>query len=151
MTIYDKEKEMQRSSNKLYTKENELEEAFCGKCRWELNLNTKEQIRRSLHINDTKLLTVLSSDSNPILDFLDEVVEQPCKPIEMTDYKSFQKLAVLQVCDYDLEKVEAKIRALNQSRGTSIPKMMKPYKALLEQIEKQIGDKDWNDLRQKLA
>lgn len=150
MTIYNKENEMRRSANKPFVEEYGLENAFSGMCRFELNLDSKEQIRKSLRIADTKLMTVLSSDANPISDFLDNVVE-PQAAVPMTDKKSYVTMLVLKDCDFDLEKVEAKMREFSRSRGTSIRDMMKPYKAMMEQIEGQQGAAVWEDVRRKLT
>lgn len=151
MTIYDKEKEMCRSSNRPFVEKYGLEDAFIGKCRFELNLDSKEQIRKSLHIADTKLKTVLSAEADPINDFLDEVVE-PQDAVTMSDKKSYMTMLVLRDCDFDLEKVEAKMRAFHRSKGTVISKVMEPYKAMMEQIGGQQGAADmWKEIRRKLT
>ena len=149
MTIYDKGKEMCKSANRPFVQKNGLEDAFSGMCRFELNLDSKEQIRKSLHISDTKLITVLSADADPIAEFLDEVVE-PKDAIAMTDKKSYMTMLVLKDCDFDLEKVEAKMRAFYRSKGTSISKVMGPYKAMMEQINGRDGADLWDELRRKL-
>ena len=150
MTIYDKGNEMRRSANRPFVEKYGLEDAFSGMCRFELNLDSKEQIRKSLRIADTKLMTVLSSDADPISDFLDDVVE-PRETVPMTDKKSYVTMLVLKDCDFDLEKVEAKMREFSRSRGTSIRNMMKPYKAMMEQIDGQQGAAVWEDVRRKLT
>ena len=149
MTIYDKGNEMRRSANRPFVEEYGLEDAFSGMCRFELNLDSKEQIRRSLRIADTKLMTVLSSDADPIADFLDDVVE-PREAVPMTDKKSYLTMLVLKDCDFDLEKVEAKMRELTPSRGTSIRDMMKPYKAMMEKMGRPQESDIWEDVRRKL-
>ncbi len=150
MTIYDKGNEMRRSANRPFVEEHGLEAAFSGMCRFELNLDSKEQIRKALQIADTKLMTVLSAEVNPISDFLDEVVE-PREAVPMTDKKSYLTMLVLKDCEYDLEKVEARMRQLYPSRGTSISKVMEPYKAMMEQIGGQQGAEVWEDVRRKLT
>ena len=150
MTIYDKGNEMRRSANRPFVEKYGLEDAFSGMCRFELNLDSKEQIRKSLRIADTKLMTVLSSDADPISDFLDDVVE-PRETVPMTDKKSYVTMLVLKDCDFDLEKVEAKMREFSRSRGASIRNMMKPYKAMMEQIDGQQGAAVWEDVRRKLT
>lgn len=150
MTIYDKKKEMCRSANRPFMDKYRLEDAFSGMCRFELNLNSKEQIRESLHIADTKLMTVLSADADPIADFLNEVVE-PQDAVTMTDKKSYMTMLVLKDCDYDLEKVEAKMRAFYKSKGTSIKKVMEPYRVMMELMGGQQGAKVWEDVRRKLT
>ena len=134
LTIYDKEQEMMRSENRSFCKKFGLDGSFQGLTRFELNLSSKEQIRMSLHITDTKLATVLDADYDPINGFLKEAVEEPMSQIRITDKKSYLAMLVLKDCDYDLEKVEAKMRGLCPSRGTSIKKVMEPYRAMMEQI-----------------
>ena len=151
MTIYDKGNEMLRSQNREFTGEYGLEDAFSGMCRFELNLDSKEQIRKSLHITDTKLMTVLSADANPILEFLDEVVQPGEGTNTMTDKKSYVTMLVLKDCGYDLEKVEAKMRELYQSKGTSISKVMEPYRKMMEQMGDKCGQKNWEEIRLSLA
>ena len=151
MTIYDKGKEMLRSQNQDFAEEHGLEDAFNGMYRFELNLNSKEQIRKSLRIADTKLMTVLSADANPILEFLDEVVQPGEGTTTMTDKKSYMTMLVLKDCGYDLEKVEAKMRELYRSKGTSICKVMEPYRKMMEQMEDKCGQKNWEEIRQSLA
>lgn len=151
MTIYDKEKEMLRARNEAFVEDNGLEGAFDGMCRFELNLGSKPQIRKALHINDTKLLTVLSADANPIAEFLDDVVQYQSEEISIADKKKYMMTLVLKDCDYDLEKVEAKLRSFINSRGTSIRNTMKPYIALLEQIKRNDGMDLWRDARRELT
>ena len=151
MTIYDKGKEMLRSQNQDFAEEHGLEDAFNGMYRFELNLNSKEQIRKSLRIADTKLMTVLSADANPILEFLDEVVQPGAEAVKMTDKKSYVTMLVLQDCDYDLEKVEAKMREFYRSKGTSISKVMEPYRKMMEQMGDECGKTLWEDVKQALA
>lgn len=150
MTIYDKGNEMRRSANRPFVEKYGLEDAFSGMCRFELNLDSKEQIRKSLRIADTKLMTVLSSDADPISDFLDDVVE-PRETVPMTDKKSYMTMLVLKDCDFDLEKVEAKMRIFYPSKGTSISRVMEPYKAMMERMSSQQESDVWNDVRRKLT
>ena len=150
MTIYDKGNEMLRVDNRAFVERYGLEDAFSGMCRFELNLDSKEQIRKSLRIADTKLMSVLSSDADPISDFLDDVVE-PRETIPMTDKKSYVTMLVLKDCDFDLEKVEAKMRSFHRSKGTVISKVMEPYRAMMEQMCSQQESDVWEDVRRKLS
>ena len=150
MTIYDKGKEMQKVENQRFVEAYGLEGAFDGICRFELNLNSKEQIRNALGSSNTKLQTVLSSDANPILNFLDEVIGSTPEPTSMTDKKSYVTMLVLKDCDYDLEKVEAKMRQFYTSRGTNINVIMQPYRQMMEQMNSAAETNYWNDVRSKL-
>ncbi|HIZ87727.1 MAG TPA: hypothetical protein IAC03_06180 [Candidatus Coprenecus pullistercoris] len=133
MTIYDKEQEMKKSDNIRYMRKNGLTDEFVGKCRFEINLNSKEQIRNALHIEDTNLLTVLNSETNPILEFMDEAVCGSQGQKACSDWKSYQRYLVLKDCDFDLEKVEAKVRSLYK-RGTKISDVMRPYREAYSQL-----------------
>ena len=133
LIIYDKEKEMNTKNNAEYVTENKLDGMFDDTCRFEMNLRSKEQIRQALKIKDTSLRSVLSSTANPIKDFLEEVmVDDPENNASTQDtWKDYWHSLVLRDCDYDLEKVEAKIRQFKPARNNSIPKMMKPFRYLL--------------------
>lgn len=149
MTIYDKEKEMHRAENEAFVEANGLEGAFDGMCRFEINLDSKEQIRQALHVHNTKLMTVLSAEANPIADFLNNVV-QPESEVSIPDKKTYMMTLVLKDCDYDLERVEAKLRSFIHSKGTSIKNVMKPYIALMGQMTNNNGADLWQDARRKL-
>ena len=150
MTIYEKGNEMRRTANRRFVEKYGLDDAFSGMCRFELNLDSKEQIRKSLRVADTKLMTVLSADADPVTEFLDEVVELQ-DAVAMTDRKSYMTMLVLKDCDFDLEKVEAKMRAFYRSKGTSISKVMAPYRAMMEQMDGNDRADFWNELRRKLT
>lgn len=151
MTIYDKGKEMQKVENQRFVEAYGLEGAFDGICRFEMNLNSKKQIRQALGTSSTKLQAVLSSDANPIADFLDEVIETNRTPMAMTDKKTYLTMLVLKDCDYDLEKVEAKMRQLYTSRGTSISAIMQPYRQMMEQINSPAETDLWDDVHRQLT
>lgn len=131
MTIYDKEAEMQKTDNMGFMKDNGLTGEFRGMCRFEINLNTKEQIRNSLRICDTDLTTVLTSTANPIKEFIEEAVRDEAGHKECSDWKSYQRYLVLKDCGFDLGQVEAKVRSLYK-RGTKISDVMKPYRDAYE-------------------
>lgn len=133
MTIYDKEAEMQKTDNTSFMKDNGLTDEFRGLCRFEINLNTKEQIRRALRIEDTGLMTVLTSTANPIREFIEEAVRDEAGHKDCSDWKSYQRYLVLKDCNFDLAQVEAKVRSLYK-RGTKISDAMKPYRDAYEKL-----------------
>lgn len=150
LSIYDKENEMKIMENRQFAEDNGLVTAFEGKCRFEINLNSKEQVRSSLRIPNTKLKYVLEADANPILDFIDDVVGPAVGGVPVTDKKAYEAQLVLKDCDYDLEKVEAKMRSLCTCRGTSIKKVMEPYRAMMEQMGQTEGHDYWVAIRDQL-
>ena len=139
MVVYDKGKEMSKAINREFVEANHLEGAFDGKCRFEINLNTKQQIRDSLDIPDTKLLTVLAASANPISDFVSQVVASKSVDAKCSNYKEYCHTLILKDCDYDLAKVEARLRSL-YGAGRSIPKVMQPYRDLLDKNNGKEGD-----------
>ena len=60
-------------------------------------------------------------------------------------------MLVLKDCDFDLEKVEAKMRIFYPSKGTSISRVMEPYKAMMERMNSQQESDVWKDVRRKLT
>lgn len=131
MVIYDKGTEMVLSGNRGFLNFYfDGENPFAGKCRFELNLNSKKQVRSSLNILDCTLRAVLTSTQNPILDFLCEVLSKDEVKMDVSDWKSYQMWLVLKDCDYDLQKVEAKMRQY-YAKGNNFAKIMKPYREIL--------------------
>ena len=149
MTIYDKEQEMKKSDNIRYMRKNGLTDEFAGKCRFELNLNSKEQIRNALHIVDTNLVTVLNSETNPIVEFMEEAVSGSQGQKTCSDWKSYQRYLVLKDCGFDLEKVEAKVRSMYK-RGTKISEVMRPYREAYSQLMAEGEDTYFSEILAKL-
>ena len=136
MTIYDKGREMQKVENRRFVEVNGLEHAFDDTCRLELNLNSKQQVRDALKIDNNKLKNVLASTARPIHDFMIKVIG-PANglengPVKLSSKKEYLTRLVLQDCQYDLEKVEAKMRELYPQRGTNFKKVMEPYRMMME-------------------
>lgn len=131
LTIYDKGKEMSKMENRRFLEKYDVSaEDFRDVCRFEMNLNSIAQIKSSLGITDTRLMSVLTSTKNPILDFLNDVVADTDSVIPLTDKQSYITALVLRDCNNDLAEVEAKMRQI-YSQGTNISKIMKPYREAL--------------------
>lgn len=131
ITIYDKEHEMNLQGERPFVSDNGLEGQFDKVCRFEMNLTSKKQIREALCLTGNTLAEVLQSDKNPIQEFFEDVlVEDPeCKAVNSR--KAFEKYAVLEVCGFDLAKVEATLRQFGDPRNISPSRMMKPYREIL--------------------
>lgn len=138
LTIYDKEKELGNVSNVNFINSIEngecLIDLFKHKVRFELNINTKKQIRQLLAISNNNLLEVLQSNVNPILSVIDEAVMSECLSHRTRTLRDFERELLLQKCDYNLIKVEALVRSLI-NKNTSITRAMRPYKELLKLIK----------------
>ena len=153
LTIYDKWAEMMLATNRdfLSSVENSgaMLDYFANKARFELNLNSKEQIRQSLGIMDTSIQSVLGSTSTPIWDFLNKVLD------DGSDYKSrstlneFKNELLLKYCENDLAKVEAIVRSYS-SPNSHISQMMKPYKELAIKLSENLSPNLKQQLRNLL-
>ena len=137
LTIYDKAKEIQKAGNRgfLSTLDNPqlLLDYFDGKIRFELNLNSKEQIRKSLNIYDTSIGAVLNSTTTPIWDMLDNALVESNGEMTCTDIGELKNKLLLEFCGGDLAKVEALLRNY-YSKGTHISQVMKPYRELAAKL-----------------
>ena len=141
LTIYDKAKEIQKAGNRgfLSTLDNPqlLLDYFDGKIRFELNLNSKEQIRRSLNIADTSIQSVFGSVATPIWDILDNAIEERDGEVACSDIGELKNKLLLEFCGNDLAKVEALLRNY-YSKGTHISQVMKPYRALAAKLSENL-------------
>ena len=151
MTIYDKAKEMDKAKNKDFIEAHHLEDAFYNTSRIELNLNSKQQVREALRISDNKLSSVLASTASPIRDFVTKVIEPTSNSVDLSDRKTYITMLVLKDCDFDLEKVEAKIRELYPNRGRKLKTLMEPYRSMMNQMRGESADEFYQILLAKLA
>ena len=138
LTIYDKWKELQRSENReflshLNNADNVIEH-FKGKARFELNLNSMEAIRKSLNIKSTNLANVLSSEANPIWDFVNAAISEDEISSVCSKLKERKNLAFLRDCDMDMVKVEAELRTYARP-GSHMSQLIKPYRELLDKLK----------------
>lgn len=138
LIIYDKAKELQSADNRHFlnavSNPNEILSYFYDKTRFELNINTMDQIRNLLNIPNNTLSAVLTSKANPILSVIDEAIKYNiCQQRTMT-LRDYEHSLLLKECGYDMSAVEAKVRALS-AKTTSITRVMKVYKDLYSQIQ----------------
>ncbi len=137
LTIYDKAEELDKANNRAFLAllhdKQALLNYFEGKVRFEMNLNSKEQLRQTLHIASTTIEAVLGSTANPIWEFLDGAVEDEVADTQHTSLTELKNRLLLEHCGYDLAKVEALLRAYC-SPNTHISQAMKPYRALAAKL-----------------
>ena len=136
LTVYNKDEEIQMAYNRSFlstlSDPDALLQYFKGKTRIELNLTSKNQIRKSLNIIDTDIMTVLNSDANPILDFISEVIDAPKELPALSSYKEYQDYLVLRDNDFDLAKVQAKIKTLRPN--ARMGRVMPAFRVLVNKI-----------------
>lgn len=143
LTLYDKGKELMQSANRAFratlVDEGAVMDYFSGKARFEMNLNSMEQIREAFGIAGTTLQEILGGDCNPIVDFLNEVLEEESVASQQASKKEYVNALILADCGFDLERVEAKMRGF-YAPGTKMRQVMKPFRVLLSQMGK---TSDW--------
>ena len=138
LTIYEKSKELNQGSSKHFlnslSNRDEVLDYYKNKVRFELNINTMSQVRQMLNIPDNQIQSVLKSTANPILRVIDEAVKYRETKIRAIKLRDYERELLLKECDYDLAKVEVKVREYSK-KSTSITKAMQPYKDLFHQLK----------------
>ena len=138
LIVYDKAKELQSANNRHFlnavSNPNEILSYFNDKTRFELNINTMDQIRNLLNIPNNTLSAVLTSKANPILSVIDEAIKYNISQQRTMTLRDYEHSLLLKECGYDMSAVEAKVRALS-AKTTSITRVMKVYKDLYSQIQ----------------
>ncbi len=137
LTIYNKGKEMNNlKKNRNYMEQYNLTDEFDNVCRLEMKFNNKEHIQQALQIADTSLASVLTSSANPIADFLaSAVTPTPDYVSDLDPEDDLIATAMLYYFDNDMAKLEANIRAVTPSRGTSIKRKMRRYRQKYESMQ----------------
>lgn len=153
LTIYDKQQELERASNRNFLNciedKDKLLSSFNGTLRFEMNLNSKEQLRQCLNITDTSIQSVLCSNSKPLWDFLDKAIVDKGVETASGSLADLKNQLLLEHCDYDLVKVEALLRKYC-SQKTHITQVMKPYRALAEKLSNNLTPSVKQQLRNLL-
>ncbi len=137
--IYDKRKELMKVTNRKFLNSlknrNRFFDYFKDKIRFEVNINSMAQMREMLNIENNSLSNVLSSEANPIFDLLSNIIDPKIKSYHSTMWKDYLKELVLKDNDFDLEKLEAKIRSMIPAT-TSVKRTLEPYREFLERLKK---------------
>ena len=137
LTLYDKSKELMQSANRAFratlADEGAMIDYFTDKARFEMNLNSMEQIREAFGVEDTTLQTILDSECNPIVGFLDEVLEDDSVATRHNARRDYINELILADCGYNLERVEATMRKF-YAPGTKMRQVMQPFRELLPRI-----------------
>jgi len=142
LSIYDKQKELNKACNREFlntiSNKQQLLDYFRDKIRFELNIDTKTQIRLLLGVMDNRLHSVLSSNANPILTVFDEAIRQNENTAYHSDLKEYMMALLIRECHNDLEEVEAKIRAMTP-KTVSIRKKMQPFRDLYTKMQNEVA------------
>lgn len=154
LIIYDKARELTKAENRKFieslTDSESLLNYFNGKIRFEMNLNSKEQIRQCLKVTDTSIDAVLNTEADPIWDFLSEALDDGEISSRSRSLTEFKNILLLKYCNNDLAKVEAVVRE-HCSPNTHISQVMKPYRELLSKAAEQPSSSVKDTLRKLLT
>lgn len=138
LTIYDKEKEMNLAENKRWLNSfghaaaDRMMNHFKGKVRFEMNLNTIKAIKDSLQLRDNSLTSVMSSDYNPIMPFLDKVLLDNAEARTAKTMGDMAKIALMEKYNYDLKAIERLAKEIRDrnNKSTNLSQTLKPYHQL---------------------
>lgn len=130
LTVYNKEVEIGKYTNRSFREAYDISPLdFHNKCRFEIRVNSEEQLRQTLGIKSTILKAVLSANVTPIHDFADEVLA-PNTQTDITAIQQYRIELILKDCDYDMQKVEATLKD-KYAEKTSMTKILNPYREAL--------------------
>ena len=138
LTIYDKEKEMNLSDNKRWLNSfghaaaDRMMNHFKGKVRFEMNLNSIKAIKDSLQLRDNSLASVMNSDYNPIMPFLDKVLLDNAEARTAKTMGDMARMALMEKYNYDLKAIERLAKEIRDrnNKSTNLSQTLKPYHEL---------------------
>ncbi|MBR4268553.1 MAG: hypothetical protein IKQ47_02055 [Prevotella sp.] len=137
LILYNKNKELQRHDNLPFlnsiSNKHQVLGYFRGKTRFELSLNTPRKIKRYTNVEDTFIMDVLNTNSNPLLKVFDSIFGnvEACNHSQPNSYETLTMDLLLSLYNNDLKQIEQKLRGLFKSRS-GLSKRMNKIQAYLE-------------------
>ena len=132
ITLYNKEKEICTSHNKNFlnslSRPKSIIDYFKKKTRFEITLDTPKKIMKYLNLTDTKIFSVLNSDTNPILTQFGRIFDNSTSNIPnitFDDYESWAMKIILERYKSDLKLLEQDVRSKFSSRSGATKRMKK--------------------------
>ena len=132
ITLYNKEKEICTSHNKDFlnslSQPQSVIDYFKGKTRFEITLNTVKKIMNYLNLTDTKIFSVLNSDTNPILILFDKIFNNSVTNISNATFDNYEEWSMKIILDSyngDLKRLEQDVRNKFSSRSGATKRMKK--------------------------
>lgn len=146
IVIYDKGREMEKATNltflSMLSNRDEVIQYFSGKVRFETNINTMVQVRQMLNVDNNNLMAVLHAEVSPFIPILEKALnKQLARNMKSSTLMDYQRELLLKDYEYDMHKVELKIRSLI-SKNTSIKRIIEPYRKLWEEHQKSNANTD---------
>lgn len=132
ITLYNKEKEICTSHNKNFlnslSQPQQIMDYFKGKTRFEITLDTPKKIMNYLNLTDTKIFSVLNSDTNPILILFDKIFNNSVTNISNATFDNYEEWSMKIILDSyngDLKQLEQDVRNKFSSRSGATKRMKK--------------------------
>ena len=132
ITLYKKEKEIPPSHNKNFlnslSQPQQIMDYFKGKTRFEITLDTPKKIMNYLNLTDTKIFSVLNSDTNPILILFDKIFNNSVTNISNATFDNYEEWSMKIILDSyngDLKRLEQDVRNKFSSRSGATKRMKK--------------------------
>lgn len=132
ITLYNKEKEICTSHNKNFlnslSQPQQIMDYFKGKTRFEITLDTPKKIMNYLNLTDTKIFSVLNSDTNPILILFDKIFNNSVTNISNATFDNYEEWSMKIILDSyngDLKRLEQDVRNKFSSRNGATKRMKK--------------------------
>lgn len=138
LSIYDKEREIAKADNReflsILSRPDYVLDHFRGKVRFELNINSMEQIRKNLKPRNLCLLNVLDSDENPIREFLFLVLNKDINCSSNLSLRDRERECFLQCHNFDIKEIESIIRSYSSK---NVGRAIEPYKRIMQKRSQQ--------------
>ena len=132
ITLYNKKKEICPSHNKNFlnslSQPQQIMDYFKGKTRFEITLDTPKKIMNYLNLTDTKIFSVLNSDTNPILILFDKIFNNSVTNISNATFDNYEEWSMKIILDSyngDLKRLEQDVRNKFSSRSGATKRMKK--------------------------
>lgn len=132
ITLYNKEKEICTSHNKNFlnslSQPQQIMDYFKGKTRFEITLDTPKKIMNYLNLTDTRIFSVLNSDTNPILILFDKIFNNSVTNISNATFNNYEEWSMKIILDSyngDLKRLEQDVRNKFSSRSGATKRMKK--------------------------
>ena len=132
ITLYNKDKEICTSHNKNFlnslSQPQQIMDYFKGKTRFEITLDTPKKIMNYLNLTDTKIFSVLNSDTNPILILFDKIFNNSVTNISNATFDNYEEWSMKIILDSyngDLKRLEQDVRNKFSSRSGATKRMKK--------------------------
>ena len=132
ITLYNQDKEICTSHNKNFlnslSQPQQIMDYFKGKTRFEITLDTPKKIMNYLNLTDTKIFSVLNSDTNPILILFDKIFNNSVTNISNATFDNYEEWSMKIILDSyngDLKRLEQDVRNKFSSRSGATKRMKK--------------------------